>query len=95
MDLRLPETIRPFHYTLWVQPFIYGNETMNGTVVMELEVTRSTSNITFHVAQMALMNEGIKVRERGGEKRERSRRRREKANMWLVIFKKSKKYHIF
>lgn len=64
-DFRLPETLRPLHYTLKVQPFIHGNETMNGTVVMELEVTRSTSKVTFHVSQMVLIEEDIKVRERG------------------------------
>ncbi|KAK3856586.1 hypothetical protein Pcinc_037100 [Petrolisthes cinctipes] len=61
MDDRLPETMRPLHYTIRVHPFIHGNETMNGVVEMELEVVKSTANITFHISQMLIVEDDMKL----------------------------------
>ncbi|XP_068247585.1 aminopeptidase N-like [Palaemon carinicauda] len=52
MDIRLPDTIRPLHYTIKIQPFIHGNLSIHGLVEIDIEVLKNTSEITLHSADI-------------------------------------------
>ncbi|KAA0203275.1 hypothetical protein HAZT_HAZT008390 [Hyalella azteca] len=47
-DIRLPRSIFPVSYELWLQPFINGNFTILGAVNIVINVTIPTDNIVLH-----------------------------------------------
>ncbi|XP_064106708.1 aminopeptidase N-like [Macrobrachium nipponense] len=61
IDYRLPEALKPFHYTLKLQPLIYGNRSVLGSVSIDFEVKAPASNITLHIAAIITKNETVKV----------------------------------
>ncbi|XP_063887388.1 aminopeptidase N-like [Scylla paramamosain] len=60
-DVRLPASLRPFHYQLQLQPFIRGNFSINGYVQVEVEVVTETSVFTLHMADIITHNETVKI----------------------------------
>ncbi|XP_068228252.1 aminopeptidase N-like [Palaemon carinicauda] len=61
IDYRLPQSLKPFYYTLRLQPLIYGNRSVLGSVLIEFQVEAPTSNITLHIASITTKNETVKV----------------------------------
>ena len=61
---RLPNNVRPIHYTLEIAIFT-KNTTTRGEVVIYLEMLRTTDNITLHASeQLTILAERVRVRER-------------------------------
>lgn len=44
-----------------LQPFIYGNLSINGYLEVEMEVLEATSNITLHIDSIITKNDTVKV----------------------------------
>ncbi|KAG7172389.1 Aminopeptidase N-like 4, partial [Homarus americanus] len=61
IDVRLPNTLKPLHYLVKLQPLINGNFSILGYVEVEMEVLESTSNVTLHIADIITKNETIRV----------------------------------
>ena len=61
-NIRLPSTLRPLHYVVRVQPFINGNYSIHGSVQIDIEVLKVTSNITLHLYEMKVNTQNIQVR---------------------------------
>ncbi|XP_066967140.1 aminopeptidase N-like [Macrobrachium rosenbergii] len=51
-DIRLPDTMKPLHYTIKIQPFVNGNLTIHGFMEVDIEVLKNTSEITLHAADI-------------------------------------------
>nr|XP_053651164.1 aminopeptidase N-like [Cherax quadricarinatus] len=60
-DLFLPKTLKPLHYTIKIQPFINGNQTIHGYMEVEVEVLEPTSNITMHFFNMNIDTNTVKL----------------------------------
>ncbi|XP_032687651.1 aminopeptidase N [Odontomachus brunneus] len=53
VDVRLPRTVVPDSYEIWLIPFIWeGNFTFHGEVKIWVNVTENTNNITMHAVDM-------------------------------------------
>ena len=62
--IRLPDNVRPIHYTLEIAIFT-ENLTTHGEVVIYLEITHPTDNITMHAAEMlSIIRDRVRVREK-------------------------------
>ncbi|KAK7027938.1 hypothetical protein SK128_026273 [Halocaridina rubra] len=61
VDIRLPRTLKPLHYTVKLQPFINGNFSINGYVDIEFEVLDSTYTIVLHILDIITHNDTVKV----------------------------------
>ena len=60
---RLPDNVRPIHYTLEIAIFT-ENLTTRGEVVIYLEITKPTDNITLHASEMLSVNgDRVRIRE--------------------------------
>ncbi|XP_064118954.1 aminopeptidase N-like [Macrobrachium nipponense] len=51
-DIRLPDTMKPLHYTIKIQPFVNGNLTVHGFMEVDIEVLKNTSEIILHAADI-------------------------------------------
>ena len=61
---RLPDNVRPIHYTLEIAIFT-NNTTTRGEVVIYLEILRTTDNITLHASELlTILRERVRVSER-------------------------------
>ncbi|XP_042215803.1 aminopeptidase N-like isoform X2 [Homarus americanus] len=63
INVRLPNTLKPLHYLVKLQPLINGNFSILGYVEVEMEVLEPTSNVTLHMADIITKNETIKLRD--------------------------------
>ncbi|XP_014203834.1 aminopeptidase N [Copidosoma floridanum] len=55
LDVRLPGSVLPDSYELWLTPFIWdGNFTFNGEVKIVINVTESTKKVTLHAVDMMI-----------------------------------------
>ncbi|XP_020287873.1 aminopeptidase N isoform X2 [Pseudomyrmex gracilis] len=55
LDVRLPRSIVPDSYELWLIPFIWkGNFTFRGEVKILMNVTTDTSNVTLHAVDLKI-----------------------------------------
>lgn len=62
LDLRLPTSVVPDSYELKIIPFIYeGNFTFKGEVVIVVNVTEATSNVTLHVNELSVDVDSVEV----------------------------------
>ena len=63
-DFRLPTHIKPYHYNIWLTPFILeGNWTTKGRVEINVEnvlTNGGVDNITLHAEDMAIMDVSVK-----------------------------------
>ncbi|XP_064119504.1 aminopeptidase N-like [Macrobrachium nipponense] len=66
-DFRLPTSLTPTHYKVELRPFVNGNFSILGRVVVDIEVKVDTSNITIHMADMITFNDTIKVTHNGNQ----------------------------
>lgn len=61
-DLRLPRDILPRLYEVSLLPtFVEGNFTTEGSVSVLVDCVQSTSNITFHIADIAFNANDVSV----------------------------------
>ncbi|KAL6262287.1 hypothetical protein P5V15_007381 [Pogonomyrmex californicus] len=68
LDVRLPKSVMPDLYELWLIPFIWeGNFTFNGEVKILVNVTMDTSNVTLHAADMKIDESFTNIREYSGK----------------------------
>ncbi|XP_037790240.1 aminopeptidase N-like [Penaeus monodon] len=58
-DIRLPQSLRPLHYLIQLQPFINGNFSIVGYMKMEVEVLDTTSNIILHMLDIITKNDTV------------------------------------
>ncbi|XP_066970347.1 aminopeptidase N-like [Macrobrachium rosenbergii] len=66
-DFRLPTSLTPTHYKVELKPFVNGNFSILGRVVVDIEVKIDTSNITIHMADIITFNDTIKVTHNGNQ----------------------------
>ncbi|XP_068202064.1 aminopeptidase N-like [Palaemon carinicauda] len=66
-DYRLPTSLVPTHYKVELKPFVNGNFSILGRVVIDIKVMSKTSNITIHMADIITFNDTIKVMQNGNE----------------------------
>ncbi|KAF2365596.1 Peptidase M1 membrane alanine aminopeptidase N-terminal [Trinorchestia longiramus] len=59
--IRLPRSIHPISYELWLQPLIYGNLSIIGAVKIVMNVTIPTSNVTLHINDIITKNETVTI----------------------------------
>ncbi|XP_069977544.1 endoplasmic reticulum aminopeptidase 2 [Penaeus vannamei] len=59
---RLPQSLRPIHYLMQLQPFINGNFRILGYMKVEVEVLDTTSNIILHMLDTITKNDTVKVK---------------------------------
>ncbi|KAG7171432.1 Aminopeptidase N-like 3, partial [Homarus americanus] len=60
-NYRLPESLKPLHYLVKLQPFVNGNYTILGYLEVEMKVVNSTSRIVLHMADIITHNDTITV----------------------------------
>ncbi|XP_063609324.1 aminopeptidase N-like [Penaeus indicus] len=65
-DIRLPQSLRPLHYLIQLQPFINGNFSILGYLKVEVEVLDTTSNVILHMLDIVTKNDTVKVLTSGG-----------------------------
>ncbi|XP_047471492.1 aminopeptidase N-like [Penaeus chinensis] len=65
-DIRLPQSLRPLHYLIQLQPFINGNFSIIGYMKVEVEVLDTTSDIILHMLDIVTKNDTVKVLTSGG-----------------------------
>nr|XP_027211530.1 glutamyl aminopeptidase-like [Penaeus vannamei] len=58
---RLPQSLRPIHYLIQLQPFVNGNFRILGYMKVEVEVLDTTSNIILHMLDIIAKNDTVKV----------------------------------
>ncbi|KAG7172393.1 Aminopeptidase N-like 8 [Homarus americanus] len=63
----LPRVMKPLHYDIYVQPFINGNYSINGSMAVDMVVLQPTSNITLHASNMKITKDTIKLAAAEGE----------------------------
>jgi hypothetical protein len=64
LDVRLPRAVIPDSYNIKIIPFIYeGNFTFNGEVVVTVNVTETTSNVTLHFNDIKVYEDTVTVAE--------------------------------
>lgn len=60
-EYRLPTSLNPVHYEVWLQPFIHGNFSIAGHVNIVLEVLEATSVIQLHIDNITTFDDTIKI----------------------------------
>lgn len=60
-NIRLPPTLRPVHYTVRLHPLLHGNHTIIGRLEVELEVLKATSRVVFHLVDIDVVEESVRV----------------------------------
>ncbi|XP_017767304.1 PREDICTED: aminopeptidase N isoform X1 [Eufriesea mexicana] len=72
LDVRLPRSVIPDSYDLWLIPFIQvGNFTFNGEVKILVNVTEDTKNVTLHAMDMDIDESFTNIKEYNGVQTEK------------------------
>ena len=58
---RLPRSLRPIHYTIYLRPFLVEDWKIEGEVTIELVVNEATNKIMLNMADIISSNDTAKV----------------------------------